>query len=70
MGIVCMGPPTEVITKLQEAYNISDFVETVTYYGDTAYWASQVFERVLTIEYSENIYKKVTKRYSNIENKH
>lgn len=68
MGIVRMGPPTEVILKLKETYDISNFIETGTYYGDTAYWASQVFEQVSTIEYSEEIYEQVTKKYSNIKN--
>lgn len=63
-----MGPPTEFILKLKETHDILDFIETGTYYGDTAYWASQVFEQVSTIEYSEEIYKQVTKKYSDIKN--
>lgn len=68
MGIVRMGPPTEIILKLKKAYGIRNFIETGTYYGNTAYWASQVFEKVVTIEYSEIIYKQVKEKYSQILN--
>lgn len=68
MGIVRMGPPTELISSLKKAYKIENFIETGTYYGNTAYWASQIFEHVVTIEYSETIYKKVTEKYHHVEN--
>jgi hypothetical protein len=68
MGIVRMGPPIEIILELKEAYRIKNFIETGTYSGDTAYWASQVFEQVLTIEYSQFIYEKVAQKYSHINN--
>ncbi len=68
MGIVRMGPPTEIIYKLQEVYGINNFIETGTYQGNTAYWASQVFEQVFTIEYSQDIYQKVTEKYGHIKN--
>jgi hypothetical protein len=68
MGIVRMGPPKELIYSLRKAYNIENFIETGTYYGNTAYWASQIFEHVVTIEYSESIYKEVTEKYRHVEN--
>lgn len=68
MGIVRMGPPTEIIYKLKEVYGINNFIETGTYQGHTAYWASQVFDQVFTIEYSQDIYQKVTEKYGHIKN--
>ncbi|MEG4454186.1 FkbM family methyltransferase [Microcoleus sp. N9_A1] len=68
MGIVRMGPPIEIISQLKEAYGINNFIETGTYQGHTAYWASQVFEQVFTIEYSQDLYQKVTEKYGHITN--
>lgn len=68
MGAVRMGPPKEMILKLQNTYSIKKFIETGTYYGKTAYWASRHFDSVTTIEYSEQIYKKVTQKYAHIKN--
>jgi len=68
MGILRMGPPIEIISQLKEAYGINNFIETGTYQGNTAYWASQVFEQVITIEYSEDIYNQVTQKYGYIKN--
>ncbi|MEG4998382.1 FkbM family methyltransferase [Microcoleus sp. B4-D4] len=63
-----MGPPIEIISQLKEAYGINNFIETGTYQGHTAYWASQVFEQVFTIEYSQDLYQKVTEKYGHITN--
>ncbi|MBE9121947.1 FkbM family methyltransferase [Tychonema sp. LEGE 07199] len=63
-----MGPPIEIIYKLKEVYGLDNFIETGTYQGHTAYWASQVFEQVFTIEYSQDIYQKVTEKYGHITN--
>ncbi|MEG3845592.1 FkbM family methyltransferase [Microcoleus sp. herbarium19] len=68
MGTVRMGPPIEIIYKLKEVYGINNFIETGTYQGHTAYWASQLFEQVFTIEYSQHIYQKVTEKYGHIKN--
>lgn len=68
MGIVRMGAPFEIIFLLQENYRIKNFIETGTYGGDTAYCASQVFERVFTIEYSQVIYEIVADHFKEIKN--
>ncbi|MDJ0745519.1 MAG: class I SAM-dependent methyltransferase [Xenococcaceae cyanobacterium MO_167.B27] len=68
MGIVRMGPPTEIITKLKEYGKVANFIETGTYYGNTAYWASQIFERVVTIEYSPIMYQEATQKYGHLKN--
>lgn len=49
---VVVGPPKDLISRLREAYDIPLFVETGTYEGDTALWASSVFARVITVERS------------------
>jgi hypothetical protein len=64
-----MGPPEGLILKLREK-GLRTFVETGTFLGDTALWASTRFDRVVTIELSENLYRQASDRlsaYRNIE---
>jgi hypothetical protein len=68
MGIIRMGLPTELITRLAKQFNVKNFIETGTYYGGTAIWASKKFEKVLTIEYSQEIYNNVSNQHKSIEN--
>ncbi len=67
MGTVRMGLPTEIVTKLKEYGKVANFIETGTYYGNTAYWASQIFERVVTIEYSPIMYQEATQKYGHLK---
>ena len=67
MGIVRSGPPANIVAELQSAYHIPTFVETGTFLGDTAYWASKIFQHVLTIEFSESIYRQAIEKYSSVE---
>jgi len=68
MGLVRMGPPIELIIKLRDDYGVKDFIETGTFRGDTALWASGVFERVVTIEKSEAVHKDTVKRLGLVKN--
>ena len=68
MGIVRMGPPQDIIVRLKEYGEIANFIETGTYLGNTAYWASQIFNRVVTIEYSSTMHQKATEKYGHLEN--
>jgi hypothetical protein len=68
MGIVQMGPPVELVRRLQATFGIKAFVETGTFRGGTALWASHRFERVVTIERSEALYREVTRRFGHIGN--
>jgi FkbM family methyltransferase len=68
MGLVRWGPPTEIIEIFKENYPIKNFIETGTYYGKTALWASERFPRAITIEQSEIIYRQVQTQYSHIKN--
>lgn len=67
MGIVRLGPPTELILQLKTVYPTSTFIETGTYMGNTAYWASQFFDQVITIEFSQPIYQSVCAKYADIK---
>lgn len=44
------------------------FIETGTFGGSTAVWASTVFNKVYTVELSEDIYKKTSTKYRNKKN--
>ena len=68
MGLHRMGPPVDLILLLQEQYYISTFIETGTFHGKTALWASNHFEEVLTVEFSEKIYKETVAKYSDVQN--
>ena len=68
MGIIRPGPPVDLITSLQKAYNIRAFVETGTYRGDTSRWASRVFDKVWTIENSESIYLSTVEACKDLKN--
>lgn len=63
-----MGPPAKLMLEMQNMYKINNFVETGTYYGNTARWASNFFKVVDTIEFSESIYKQAVEKYGHIEN--
>lgn len=68
MGIVRMGPPWPLIIKLQQQFNLTHFIETGTYYGDTAIEAALRFSNVFTIENSKLLYEKVSEKYCEVKN--
>lgn len=68
MGIVRMGPPNKLLEDLILQFQIKIFIETGTYYGATAIWASQKFEQVKTIEYSKELYERVSRENESIKN--
>jgi hypothetical protein len=68
MGIVRMGPPTDLIVALKECSEVNSFIETGTYLGNTAYWSSRKFEQVITLEYSTEMYQQATRKYGHVEN--
>jgi len=65
MGIIRMGVPKDLVVFLKGNYNINNFVETGTYLGDTALWASENFENAFTIEKSEIMFGKATNKHKN-----
>lgn len=62
MGIVRLGIPDEIVSKLQASFGIQTFVETGTHLGASALWASDRFQRVVTIEASEEFYNSAKQR--------
>jgi hypothetical protein len=63
MGIVQMGPPTEFVLFLKENFGIKKFIETGTYRGNTAIWAAGLFDFVLTVENSKEIFEETYAKY-------
>jgi hypothetical protein len=66
---VRLGPPKKFILSLKKKFNIPYFIETGTFQGKTALWASQHFHEVYTIECSKTMFektKRVLKEKSNI----
>jgi len=57
MGIIFPGIPPTLAERLNSKNSIIQFIETGTYKGGTARWAAKHFEKVITIEASEEIYK-------------
>jgi hypothetical protein len=68
MGIIHFGPPVELITRLLSEVEIVNFVETGTYRGETAAWASTHFKNVFSIEYSKDFYEQAAARYAHLSN--
>lgn len=68
MGLQRMGPPTEIILEIRDAYPVSHFIETGTFKGDTSYWASRLFQTVSTIENSDVLFRQVKEKYGHISN--
>jgi len=63
MGIIRMGMPEELVILLQKNYSLNKFVETGTYYGNTAIWATKYFKNVSTIEFSEELFQVTSSKY-------
>lgn len=68
MGVVRMGPPTELLLQLARAGQINTFIEAGTFHGETASWAAGHFQQVITIEFSSTIYDHVSKKLAVIDN--
>ena len=65
-----MGPPDKLIETLEEKFKLEVFIETGTYKGDTALWASKLFKKVYTIELLDDYFETASEnlgKYSNIK---
>ncbi len=58
MGLVYKGIHEKIALKARDEFGLEALVETGTYKGETAFWAKDKFERVVTIELSPNLYEK------------
>lgn len=64
MGKIRMGPPEGMVLFLKENLRARQFVETGTFRGDTAHWASGHFEEVCTIELSPEYHAAALRRFA------
>lgn len=68
MGSVEFGLPKSFFEHCRGMSEYSVFVETGTYLGDSARWASRHFSRVYTIEISWNLHNQAKRALSDLEN--
>lgn len=73
MGQIFPGVPRELMLFIKANDEIDTFIESGTYLGATAFWASQHFSKVITIEASKELRDTAAQKYSsqkNIEFRH
>ena len=68
MGMIRFGAPIEEVLFFKELMKLNVFVETGTYKGSTAKNMSNYFEKIYTIEKSDNFYKVAKENLKNISN--
>lgn len=68
MGGVFFGVPPDLTIRLKDGLGINTFVETGTFKGATAEWASHYFPRVYTIEVMGDRHHKTSAMLANISN--
>ena len=68
MGLVYPGIPTPVVDELLSVFPCKYFIETGTYLGATASWAAQRFEKVFTIERSEELWAISKNKFKDLGN--
>jgi len=59
-----MGPSEDLVFALKQKAVADAFVETGTFLGDTAAWASKYFSQVVTIELSPHYYAEAQARFN------
>ena len=63
-----MSIPEDLTLFIKEMNNINSFIETGTYQGETAIWASKHFDKIVTIEFSEEIFNQTYDKYTDFKN--
>lgn len=64
MGAISFSLDTKLVTALQSALPLQVLVETGTYEGDTVAAALPYFDNIYTVELSEKLWSRATKRFS------
>ncbi len=65
-----MGPPLGLVLALKKELGIEQFIETGTFHGGTAEWASSHFTTVTTIELSERYFELAKAKFAEKPNVH
>jgi hypothetical protein len=68
MGLIHPGLPQSLVTALQDRIGSRVLVETGTHIGSSSLWASDKFDRVITIERSEALYNRAKQTLANVNN--
>ena len=68
MGSVHFSVPEQLILFLKQKFELEDFVETGTFQGTSAAWASRHFKRVFTIEANEPLWQAARTRHGQLAN--
>jgi hypothetical protein len=63
-----MGPPERLVLSLRDALAARTFIETGTFRGATAEWASRHFDQVHSIERAEGLYRETSARLGQVTN--
>ncbi len=58
------------LDTLQKTFGAKCFIETGTYFGNTTANAAQKFEKVYTVELSQDLYQKVIEKFKHVHNVH
>lgn len=68
MGLIYPGIPQPIVNVILEYFPIKYFIETGTYRGESASWASEHFEKVFTIEKSQELWVLSKEKYQHRKN--
>jgi hypothetical protein len=66
MGSVNFGIPKELVLFIKDEFQIANFVETGTFEGNTTVWASEHFQKCVTIENSKPVYERTIANHGHI----
>jgi hypothetical protein len=68
LGLIYHGIPRDLIGELARVFDLRYFVETGTYHGGSALWASKRFGKVWTVEIDEAAYRIARQRLAGRKN--
>src|SRR5437868_3919223 len=68
MGLIYHGIPRNLIGELARVFDLRCFVETGTYHGGSALWASSRFQKVWTVEIDEALFRMAQQRLAGRKN--